>query len=89
LYDTFWSALSVTRFSSFAPVASSKNEGLAENFDDISNHSLLFSVWSISRLFNKKAREKMRLAGALPNFGLDNLLNEGISASAWRICTCS
>jgi hypothetical protein len=79
----------LSRFSTFAPVATLKNEGGEEKFDKIPKSSLLFSAWSISRLFGKKAQENMRLAGALPDFGLDNLLNEGISCSAWRICACS
>ncbi len=39
--------------------------------------------------FEGKARENTLLAGALPDFGLDNLLNEGNSGSAWRIFAVS
>ena len=50
--------LLLSRFSTFAPVATLKNEGGAGKFDKIPNSSLLFSAWSISRLFDEKAREK-------------------------------
>ncbi len=71
-------SLAVSRFSVFAPVTSAKNKGLARKLDKILTCSFLFSVWSISSLFNKKAQVNTCLAGALPDFGLDNLLNEGV-----------
>ncbi len=70
--------LAVSRFSAFEPVASTKNKGLARKLDKIFTCSFLFSAWSISRLFDKKARENTHLAGALPDFGHDNLLKEGV-----------
>jgi hypothetical protein len=38
---------------------------------------------------SKKHEKNTRLAGALPDFGLDNLLNEGNSCCSWRICAVS
>ncbi len=70
--------LAVSRFSPFAPVASTKNKGLARKLDKILTCSFLFSAWLISRLFDKKAQEDTCLAGVLPDFGLDNLLKEGV-----------
>jgi hypothetical protein len=59
-----------SQFSSFAFVTSSKNVGLVGKFD------FRFSEWSISRLYEEKAQENTRYAGALPNFELDDLLNK-------------
>ncbi len=44
--------------------------GLVGKFD------FRFSEWSISRLYEEKAQENTRYAGALPNFELDDLLNK-------------
>jgi hypothetical protein len=65
--------LEVSHFSLFAPVISSKNEGLVGEFD-IVQFVPFDSPRGQFQGYLTKAQENKHFAGALPDFGLNNLL---------------